>query len=105
MQCSVAIQMKDPVKYMLPFLFPWQIQFIQRYTSDYSSITVIKFISFKNFREALQEEWKSSVSNRSKLNVSFESSDVSVKYPSALNGWNISSNPSDYEVSLILNNL
>jgi hypothetical protein len=48
----------------------------------------------KNFREALQEEWKSFMSNRSILNVSFKNPTVSVEHdPLASKGWHIMSNP------------
>ena len=53
----------------------------------------------KNFREALKEEWKVSLSHRAKLNVYFEESTARVEYPSSLNGWNIISSSPDCVVS------
>ena len=56
-------------------------------------------VFLKNFRKALQEEWKVSLSHRCKLNVSFEESAACVEYPSSLNGWNIVPDSSECVVS------
>ena len=59
----------------------------------------------KNFREALQEEWKVSISHRCKLNVLFEETTARVDYPSGLNGWNIIPDSANCVVSCELINV
>ena len=52
-------------------------------------VAALAFFLKQNFRNALQEEWKVSLSHRSKLKISFEEPSACVEYPSNLKGWNI----------------
>jgi hypothetical protein len=53
------------------------------------AVSLDNAVYMKNFRKALEEEWKVSLSHRSELNVSFKESEARVEYPTSLKGWDI----------------
>lgn len=83
----------DNAVYITVYLFVIQI-----YAASVQPYTCIAF-PYQNFRQALDEEWKGSLSHRCKLNVSFKEFEACVKYPSTLNGWNVMSDSIECSVS------
>ena len=100
----VAIQMRHKMSDML--LLPYLLMTVYMTVLHYIIFTKVQklftkllnaimgssfsFLSmYQNFRKALEQEWKVSLSHRCELNVSFKENHTHVKYPSNIKGWNI----------------